>query len=632
MAQEFDAPKSDTELRHILDELFTISSEARKKGERPVFKGLIEIMASQAAIITVIHDLKSNHGSNTPGVDDKTIEKDFLQKPYVEIVEEIQEAFKHFNPHMIRRVYIDKPGKKEKRPLGIPTMRDRIIQGCIKLVLDPIVEAQFFEHSYGFRPYRDTAMALARITDLVHITGYHWIVEGDISKCFDRIDHNILLKRLYHIGIRDRRVIQIIKAMLKAGVMGECEVNLEGTPQGGIVSPLLANVYLDMLDEWVAKQWEHKKTEYAYASQGGLIRSLKKYTKLTPGYIIRYADDFVIITDSKEHAEDWKSRIEIFLAERMKLELSKTKTLITNVRKRYIRFLGFEFKVIKGKGRYGYVTRTKPDEDRLKAKVDQIIGEIKKIPRHCSKEKAITKIVKINSMIRGIINYYKCCTRVNPVLNNYAYRLNKTGMQWLLRYKGKWIRAKKVQNLPRVHSGYKTKIPALKYRDIWIGITSLAFVRWDNVPNKNQKETPYTAEGRDLHFKKTKKMRINARLDELYSPALEKEVIHNPKNCLDNFEFIMNRPYALNRDRLKCRICGGWLIELTPWCHRINPNLPINKVNKVNNLISVHRDCYFAINNQNFDLSNFDKTSINKIMSYRKKLGSVYKTATINSK
>jgi len=133
--------------------------------------------------------------------------------------------------------------------------------------LEPILEAQFFAHSYGFRPMRDTAMALERAEQIVHHTGYHWIIEGDISKCFDHIDHAILLKRLYHLGVRDRRVLQIIKAMLKAGVMGECEVNEEGTPQGGLISPLLANVYLDIMDEWISTQWEAKRTTYAYSRQ-----------------------------------------------------------------------------------------------------------------------------------------------------------------------------------------------------------------------------------------------------------------------------------------------------------------------------------------------------------------------------
>ena len=252
MAQQFNTPKEETELRAIQDELYRTSKEAVAEGGRPTFKGLIELMASEVTIMTAIHNIKANHGSNTPGVDKKQMRENYLQQPYEVVIKEIQQAFAHFVPQGIRRVYIDKPGKSEKRPLGIPTVRDRIVQECMRIVLEPTVEAQFYAHSYGFRPMRDTSMALERVTSLVHDTGFYWIVEGDISKCFDRIDHSILLKRLYHLGIKDRRVLQIIKAMLRDGILGECETNKEGTPQGGIMSPLLANVYLDIMDEWVA--------------------------------------------------------------------------------------------------------------------------------------------------------------------------------------------------------------------------------------------------------------------------------------------------------------------------------------------------------------------------------------------
>lgn len=120
------------------------------------------------------------------------------------------------------------------------------------------------------------------------------------------------MKRLYHIGIKDRRVLQIIKAMLKAGIMDECTVNEFGTPQGGIISPLLANAYLDIMDEWVTKQWEHKRTTHDYASPGNRRNALYK-TSLTPGWLVRYADDFVIITDTRAHAKQWKARLQTFL-------------------------------------------------------------------------------------------------------------------------------------------------------------------------------------------------------------------------------------------------------------------------------------------------------------------------------
>ena len=318
MIQQLSAPTTETELRETLDTLYKISKEAYDKGERPTFYGLVEIMSAKATIITAIHNIKANHGSKTPGVDGEVIRTDYLQRPMDEIVEEIQQLFKHYVPRPIRRVYIDKPGKAEKRPLGIPAMRDRIMQECMRIVLEPIAEAQFFQHSYGFRPMRDTSMAIQRAQSLCVNTGYQWIVEGDISKCFDNINHTRLIKRLYHIGVKDQRVLQIIKAMLKAGVMGEFDVNEYGVAQGSVIGPLLANIYMDIMDEWITKQWENKKLvrrhrlgdhdKLAYSTQGSKLAALRT-TKLHPGYLIRFADDFLLITDTKEHAIVWKERL-----------------------------------------------------------------------------------------------------------------------------------------------------------------------------------------------------------------------------------------------------------------------------------------------------------------------------------
>ena len=347
MAQQFDSPQTETQLREIQDKLYQHSKEVYDAGGRPAFKGLLEIMSAEATIVTAIHNIKSNHGSETPGVDSKTMRRDYLQRSHTWVIRDIQSAFKHFEPQQIRRKYIDKPGKAEKRPLGIPAIRDRIVQECMRIVLEPILEAQFFAHSYGFRPMRDTAMAMERIKRLSHKTGHYWIVEGDISKCFDNIDHSILLRRLYHIGIKDRRVLQIVKAMLKAGIMDECTVNEYGTPQGGIISPLLANAYLDIMDEWITKQWENKKTRHSYKTPGNKRKMLYQ-TSLVPGCLVRYADDFVIITDTRAHAEQWKAILQIFLQNRLKLTLAAEKTLITDVRKKHIKFLGYEFKMIPG--------------------------------------------------------------------------------------------------------------------------------------------------------------------------------------------------------------------------------------------------------------------------------------------
>ena len=619
MAQQFDSPKTETQLRGIQDKLYQHSKEVYDAGGRPAFKGLLEIMSAEATIITAIHNIKSNHGSETPGVDFKTMRKDYLEKPYQWVIKDIQGAIKHFEAQEIRRKYIDKPGKAEKRPLGIPTIRDRIVQECMKLVLEPILEAQFFAHSYGFRPMRDAEMALARINQVSHVSAKYWIVEGDISKCFDNIDHSILLRRLYHIGIKDRRVLQIIKAMLRAGIMDECAVNEYGTPQGGIISPLLANAYLDIMDEWVAKQWERKNTRRTYRTEGTKRKSLYQ-TSLAPGCLIRYADDFVIITDTRAHAEQWKARLQTFLRSKLKLTLSTEKTLITDVRRKHIHFLGYELKMIPGNSRTGYITKTIPNRERLQRKVDSIAESIKKIPRNFSKEQFIGEINRINSQVRGIIQYYQCCTWVSVALRRHSHRLQMIAKDRLKQYSGRWIPANQTQNLPHIHQKHQQKIPSIKYRDIYIGFTALSFCQWEMTIVKAQAETRYSEEGRQHYFKRTKKKRMNARLHEMYSECTARAVCYRKWGRLNNFEFVMNRAYALNRDRLKCRICGGWLISVTPCTHRVDPNLPLNKVNRVNNLVSMHRKCLDAVNNPNQDISEFDTKAQKKIKGFRDKL------------
>ncbi|KUO72331.1 MAG: group II intron reverse transcriptase/maturase [Desulfosporosinus sp. BRH_c37] len=621
MAQKFDYLKSEAELRKTVDELYDIAKKTLEQGKRPSIRGLVEIISSEATIVTAIHNIKSNKGSKTPGVDSKTMQRDYLEKPYKWVIEDIQSAFVKFTPQKIRREYVDKPGKTEKRPLGIPSIRDRIVQECMRLVLEPILEAQFFNHSYGFRPMRDTQMALQRVTDLVHKTGYYWVVEGDISKCFDKINHGILLKRLYHMGIKDRRVLQIIKAMLKAGIIGECEINEDGTQQGSIISPLLANAYMDMFDEWLSNQWENKRTRYKYSIQWGKMAALRERSNLIPAYLVRYADDFCVITDSREHAEFLKGCIQEFLYDDMKLNLSEEKTLITDVRKNYIKFLGYEYKVVKGKAKKGYITRTIPDRHRLKQKVDAICEEIKNIRIHASVEQVIHSINLINSKIRGLINYHSSCSWVNVAMQEFGQRIALVAHGRLKQYKGKWIPAKETQNLNNVHKNYSQKIPAIKYGDIYIGVTNLVFCNWERIFQKNQNETPFTEEGRQKHFKRTKKKRRNARLEDILTEKTSMLIANGMTDKSYNFEYYMNRAYALNRDNVKCRCCGKWLYTGIVCTHRINPYLPINKVNKVSNLASMDKDCFEVVNVAKASISHLEPETRRKIENFRKRLG-----------
>lgn len=623
MAQKFKAPKSETELKKIQDEMYRITSKCIESKEIPKFKGLVEIMSSEVVIMTAIHNIKANKGSKTPGIDQKIIDKDYLQKDYYEVVTDIQNSFTNYKPDMVRRKWIPKPGKQEKRPLGIPTIKDRIVQECVRLIIEPILEAQFFQHSYGFRPWRDTHMALERVKDQVHRIGYYWIVEGDISRFFDNVNHTILIKKLYHMGIADRRILMIIKEMLKAGIMDECKKNELGTPQGGIISPILANVYLHQMDKWITREWENKVTQNNYSSKRNQYQSLHRYSNLKPAYLIRYADDWIFLTDSKEHAEKWKYRISKFLETNLKLKLSDEKTLITNIKEKPIHFVGFTYKVIKEPSmRKGYKPVVRPQQERIDKKLLEIIQDIKMLRLPMTKENLIESISKINSKIRGIINYYSAANMVYFSLAKYHRRITTVAMNSLRRKGVIFKPAREVNNLIALHSNYSTWIPAIKLpNEQLIGITSPAFCKYQKTYNKNQEETPFSSKGRELHLKRTRKQLSLARMEEILQvPEIIKFNKYDKSKEIYNYEYFMNRMYAFNRDKGRCKICGEPIINGDKFhCHHISTNLPLQQINKVQNLLSTHSKCNKLIH-EKISQYGFSDKAIKNAIKYRKKL------------
>jgi len=420
------------------------------------------------------------------------------------------------------------------------------------------------------------------------------------------------------MGIRDRRVLMIIKAMLKAGIMNELKENPTGTPQGGIISPLLANVYLNTLDQWIVREWENKKTKHKYSNESNKRRMLKK-TKVKPAYLVRYADDWILITNTKSNAEKWKKRIAKYLKTNLKLKLSEEKTLITNARKKPIKFLGFDLKTVPGKARKGYVTRTRPNPEKLQTKVKQIHKEIKKLKRVLDKNQLIHQINLINSKIRGICQYYQPATWVNIELTKYADKLKYTAYKALKPHGGKWIPANQVNNLISVHKKYTTQIPAIEHNNVKIGITSLSFTKWKKTQLKNQEETPYTAKGREIYNKRTSKKQPKARADDLLSLHLSKLIADGLTSKLYNFEYFLNRAYAFNRDKGKCKVCGSSVNNLNVHIHHIQPKLPMDKVNKVSNLATMHEECHKLIHSKQ-ELTGLAKRIRNKILKFREKL------------
>jgi len=616
MAQKFVSPQTESELRITLDQLYAESKAKTDIGEKPSFRGLLEIISAEPTILTAIHNIKANKGAKTAGSDKEKMQEDILEKDYQSVISRVQNALKNYQPNDIRRVLIPKPGKTEMRPLGIPTIIDRIIQECVHIVLDPICEAQFFNHSYGFRPHRSAQQALVRVTYLTHNTGYHWVIEGDISKFFDTISHTTLLKKLYHMGIKDRRVLMIIRQMLKAGIMGEKGENPLGTPQGGIISPLLANCYLHAFDEWCANQWETKKTQHPYNKPDARFKALRKSSNLKPGYLIRYADDWVLITNSRRNAEKWKWLITKFLKEELRLKLSEGKTVITDIRKRPIHFLGFEFSITPGKARKGHITRIKPNKDRIKAKVKELHRYIKNIRKSPDTKTLLFRIERVNQIIRGIIEYYQAATWVYPALSKHADNLKYAGYKTLKRLGGKWTSANKTMNLPHIHSLYTTQIPAITIDNMVLGLTSLGFCKWKKTLLKTQTETPYTLEGRKLMLERTKKRPLSARITELFSEKSLTAKTFLREKSIYNFEYWLNRAYAYNRDKGKCKICGDIVEPKELHCHHKDPKLPQSFLNKVSNLATTHKSCHLLIHSEN-NISYLDSKIQKRILGFR---------------
>ena len=310
-----------------------------------------------------------NDGAMTPGISEETVDGMSLEK-IEDIIEQIRYERLRWTP--VRRTYIPKKGGK-LRPLGIPTWSGKLVQEGMRSILEAYYEPQFSDLSHGFRPNRGCHTALRTIE---RWEGVNWFVEGDIKGCFDSIDHEILLSILRE-KIHDNRFIRLLENLLKAGYLEDWEYKptLSGTPQGGIISPILSNIYLDRLDQFVERnliprftrgKYRKRNLEYgalqtrmlSYKKKGDVTKAkeLRKAMQQIPSrdttdpdfrrlHYVRYADDFLLgFTGPKEEAQEIKKILSEFLDKELRLELSEDKTLITHARTESARFLGYEIK------------------------------------------------------------------------------------------------------------------------------------------------------------------------------------------------------------------------------------------------------------------------------------------------
>lgn len=394
------------------------------------FDDIFNIVCDTEFLYSAWLNVKSNRGSNAPGVDGATAE-DYAEN-LTERLEGLRRKLKRgsYSPKPVRREYIPK-SDDEVRPLGIPTIEDRIVQESLRLTMEPIYETDFSDRSFGFRPNRSCHDAISLIQRQLAPAAKpykHWVLDLDIEGYFDNVAHTTLMYAIKD-RVTDSNVQQLIWDTLKAGVKenGTVHATGKGTPQGGIVSPLLANVYLDKLDQWI-RQW----TEESRAER----RGRRQRGKGSYSYV-RYADDFIILTNApRHHAERMKKRVEGFLDEELSLELSEEKSSITHAQDG-INFLGYN---VEACPKTGKVKMYVPKEAK-----GYIRDRISEATSGTTDVSASRKLRAINRVVSGWVNYYRYATDAAKVFDDLSACLWHQVTDWLCQ-KHKCSKKRLIQN------------------------------------------------------------------------------------------------------------------------------------------------------------------------------------------
>ena len=360
------------------------------------FDDLWNLVCDPAVLVVAWRRVRGNRGKRSAGVDG--IRPDAIEAPEAGFITELRDDLKarRFTPMPVRERMIPKPGTTKRRRLGIPTARDRTVQAALKLVLEPILEADFLPCSYGFRPKRRAHDAIAEIHQFTS-RSYEWVFEADIEACFDQISHPALMDRLRQ-RIGDKRVLTLVKAFLRAGILtedGQAQATIAGTPQGGILSPLLANVALSVLDQYFAEHWQ--------TNSGTDYQRTKRRRAGLPNYrMVRYADDFVVlVSGSQTHAQGLREQVAGILAP-MGLRLSEAKTKVCHIDEGFV-FLGFRIQRRRKRGTAKRAVYTYPSKKALAS----IVGRVRALTNRTSHPSLAVLLRQLNPVLQGWCTYFR---------------------------------------------------------------------------------------------------------------------------------------------------------------------------------------------------------------------------------